>query len=471
MSSCDGFGICDLIISTALVKPEPGLALGSVSFSGINTFQIKIDKEKGITPENLQKYFSSGYFLLENDFMISSQVGEQLGINPGSKLKNGRYKVQEVNGILILELGGGLIFNHLETAEQELKNKRKTLDSLIKEKEEIGKKIRDTAAAKRDCEEELKKAEAELAAAEAQLQKQKDVNKNIENNTGPGKYWPDKEAAQKAHGDFEQKLKDAQAAVGDAQAKVNKLRKRCPDLTKALESLKSKEKSLPGEIESGGKAVTEAEARRDEMIKDSKKCKEGEIRDAPGKSSTSSNYLCATSDTKIDVVITTNLDGTLNASKDFSDYIKVGLIILKKVPVIGKMIKIASLPAKMGADILAAIPNSGALSRIGLSSVGVDITIGPLHKFTLTKSDLEICKNGVWVPYDKKKCVLKDEGEVPSTPKSHTWKIGGVAGSDLSELTSAGTGFKEALAAEIEKLITDAVTEPAELEGEMKDCQ
>ena len=75
------------------------------------------------------------------------------------------------------------------------------------------------------------------------------------------------------------------------------------------------------------------------------------------------------------------------------------------------------------------------------------------------------------MPYDKQKCEVKDLGEVPSTKIEHTWKTGGVAGSELSELTAAGTGFREALAAAVQKLITDAVTPPEKLENEMKNCQ
>ena len=473
LSQCADFGICDIIISSASFKPDKSSAIGTFTALNDNTLEIKINKATGLTSESYKKYFSTGYFVFDEDFSFGTEIKEKLKMKEIVNVTKGKYKITEVDGIVKMEFGGGNIFYNTtcEEAKKDLEKKQNDLDSLKKELAGLGKRIRDTTIAKRDCEEELKNAEAELAAANAALQKQKDINKNIEQNTGPGKYWPDKDAAKKAHGDYEQALKDAQKAADDALAKVNILKERCPELTKALDKLKDKESTLPGDIARGEKAVTEAERTMEECIKEKDKCKEGEIRDAPGKSATTTTYLCATPGTEIKTEFSSNLDAPLAASTGLSDYLRKGLIIIKKIPVIGKMIKVVALPADLGVKILAAIPNAGMFGRIGLSSVSVVITIGPLHKFTLTKTDLEICKNGKWVPYDKQKCEVKDLGEVPSTKIEHTWKTGGVAGSELSELTAAGTGFREALAAAVQKLITDAVTPPEKLENEMKNCQ
>ncbi len=473
LSQCADFGICDIIISSASMKPDRGSGIGTFTAIDGKTLEIKINKATGITAEGYQRYFASGYFVFDEDFSFGNEIKEKLKMTDVVNVAKGKYKVNDRDGNLVIEFGGDNIFYNTtcEEAKKDLEKKQNDLDSLKKELAGLGKRIRDTTIAKRDCEEELKNAEAELAAANAELKKRIEINKEIERNIGPGKRWPDKESRKKEGGDYEQALKDAQKAADDALAKVNKWKPKCPELTKALDALKGKSGSLPADIARGEKAVTEAAKTLEECILEKDKCKEGEIREAPGKSSTSETYLCATPDTKVKTDVFTNLDGTLTASTEFSDYLKKGIIIIKKIPVIKKVVKIVALPAELGADILAAIPKAGMFGRLGLKSVTVVITIGPLHKFTLIKTDLEICKNGVWVPFDKKKCELKDEGEVPSTEIKHTWTTGGSGDTALSELTAAGTGFKEALAAAIQKLITDAVTTPENLEDKMKDCQ
>ncbi|MFM9945803.1 MAG: hypothetical protein ACKVQB_11295 [Bacteroidia bacterium] len=359
-----------------------------------------------------------------------------------------------------------------DEAKEDLKKKKHDLDSLKDELAGIGEKIKDAAKAKRDCDEELKKAQAEDAKAKADLQKQKDINKNKEQNTGEGKYWPDKDAAKKAHGsDYEKDLQKAQENADAAAAKLKDLEIKCPELTKALDALIGKGATLPADIGRGEKAVTDAEKTLQEIIKEKDKCKEGEIRET--KTTTSKTYYCATTDTKFDSKVTTNLDKTLEAAKGFSEHIERGLnyieIVFSKIPGGKGMVKLVKIPADLGGKIAGAISGSGLFARKGLEWVTVEITIGPLHKYTLKLTDLEICKDGKWVPYDKKKCELIDEG-LTSLTISHTWKIGGSGDTDLSALTEAGTQFTEKLAEAIQKLIDDAITDPGDIEKDKANC-
>ncbi|MFA6235000.1 MAG: hypothetical protein WC824_12580 [Bacteroidota bacterium] len=373
--------------------------------------------------------------------------------------------------------GGGALFTDdpCAAAEEKVKKKKDEVRGLKDEESGIDREIAEAKKAAADCPSELEKAKKELEDAKRELQKQQNVHDNFEKHGRPGAKYPDKEAADKDKAAVDKALADAEAAVKAAEAKVKELKKRCPELTKALDHLKDRKSSLPDEIKRGETAVGDAERALEECIKKRDQCKEGETRDAPGKSATTETFLCSTPDTKFDVKITSSLDGALKASTGLSEHIKSGLKVIEKVagkvPGAKPIVKLVGLPAKLGSDILAAIPKAGLFGRYGLETLSVDITIGPLHKFTLRKTDLEICKDGKWVPHDKKKCELIDEGEEPSTPISHTWKTDGSGPTDLSELTAAGTGFADALEKAIQKHIDDAVTTPEELEAAQKDCQ
>jgi hypothetical protein len=141
-------------------------------------------------------------------------------------------------------------------------------------KDEINKKERElagipaekakTAAELSKCKRELEEATQAQKQAADELAKQEKRKKNIENNTGPGKQFPDKDAARKNFGDYEKDYDDAKKAKDDADKEVADAQKKCDDLKKKLDDLGKKEKSLPGEIEGLKKKLEEAEKKLSE---------------------------------------------------------------------------------------------------------------------------------------------------------------------------------------------------------------
>jgi len=126
--------------------------------------------------------------------------------------------------------------------KEEIKRKEAELAGLPAEKQK-------TAAELDKCKSELAKAKAAQKKAADELANQERRKKNIEKNIGPGKTFPDKDAAKKNFGDYEKDYDAAKKAKDDADQKVADAQKKCDDLKKKLEDLAAKEKTLPGEIE------------------------------------------------------------------------------------------------------------------------------------------------------------------------------------------------------------------------------
>jgi len=248
------------------------------------------------------------------------------------------------------------------------------------------------------------------------------------------------------------------------------LRKRCSELAEECKKLKDRKAALPGEISKAEDAVREAEKALDDAKKKKEQCKEGEIREAPEQTTAPKEYLCATPDTKVETKVSLSTDTAIAATKGFSDYLKAGLKVIEKtigmIPGAKGIVKLVKIPADLGVEITKAMSESGFFKRAGLTWVTVKITIGPLHKYTLKFTDLEICKGGTWVPYDKKKCELVDGG-MTSTELSKTWK-----GDELTELTGdTGPKFWDNLGAAIQALIESALTSPEQLDADQKGCE
>lgn len=165
--------------------------------------------------------------------------------------------------------------------EDSLKRKKDELEQKKRERDiTIDDEIKKAEKEKRDCEKELEEAKKKAAAAAEALEKAKQKRENIEKNIGPGKTFPDKDAAKKQFGDYEKAYEDAKKASDAANINLTGLKKKCPELTKALEKLRNrKTEALPAEIEKSEKDVKELEEeleREKTIAEDEKKRQEDE---------------------------------------------------------------------------------------------------------------------------------------------------------------------------------------------------
>lgn len=67
-----------------------------------NRLILELDKAKGITEDQYRKYFSTGTFVMGDDFPVPDDVAKQLGISTGKIIPAGKYPVTDKAGILFL---------------------------------------------------------------------------------------------------------------------------------------------------------------------------------------------------------------------------------------------------------------------------------------------------------------------------------------------------------------------------------
>lgn len=163
--------------------------------------------------------------------------------------------------------------DNVKKLEDSLKKKKDELEQKKRERDiTIDDEIKKAEKGKRDCDKELEEVKKKAAAAAEALDKAKQKKDNIEKNIGPGKAFPDKEAAKKNFGDYEKEYNDAKDASDKANINLTGLKKKCPELTKALTDLKNRKTvALPGEIEKGEKEVKKLE---DELEREKTKAEE-----------------------------------------------------------------------------------------------------------------------------------------------------------------------------------------------------
>ena len=99
---CEGFGICNWKATFSDLRTNIATGMMYADDSGKNTFVIEIDKVKGLKGDSYSKYFQSGYFVMEDDAPIPSDILSALGISGSRILLQGRHPVQEKNGQLIV---------------------------------------------------------------------------------------------------------------------------------------------------------------------------------------------------------------------------------------------------------------------------------------------------------------------------------------------------------------------------------
>lgn len=101
---CKTKGICDvqIKITWAAFKPEDNTGKGIMTAIDDKTLEIIINKDKGLTPAGFEKYFSTGNFVLEEDYTFGNDIKEMLKMNEDVTIKAGSYKVKDIDGLLTM---------------------------------------------------------------------------------------------------------------------------------------------------------------------------------------------------------------------------------------------------------------------------------------------------------------------------------------------------------------------------------
>lgn len=102
--ACKNKGICDVEIkfSWEAFKPEDNTGKGIMTAIDDKTIEIKINKETGLTSAGHEKYFSSGFFDLDEDYIFGNDIKEMLKMKEVVNVKAGRYEVNEKDGFLTM---------------------------------------------------------------------------------------------------------------------------------------------------------------------------------------------------------------------------------------------------------------------------------------------------------------------------------------------------------------------------------
>lgn len=96
---CEGFGICNFQASFSEVRVNNATA--SVYLDDFsNALVFEIDRGRGINDSAYERYFSSGYFVMEDDSQLPADLSSDLGIERTITLSQGRYPISESNGII-----------------------------------------------------------------------------------------------------------------------------------------------------------------------------------------------------------------------------------------------------------------------------------------------------------------------------------------------------------------------------------
>lgn len=96
---CEGFGICNFQASVSEVRPNNATA--SVYLDDFsNALVFEIDRGRGINDSAYERYFSSGYFVMEDDSQLPYDLSSDLGVERTITLSQGSYPISESNGII-----------------------------------------------------------------------------------------------------------------------------------------------------------------------------------------------------------------------------------------------------------------------------------------------------------------------------------------------------------------------------------
>lgn len=103
-SGCPGSGFCDwgIGIEWSRIASDSKMGGGTVSLrDSAGGVVLSLDKSR-MSKEASTKYLSSGYFVVENDFVIPADVAKQLGSRVSPTIKAGQYKVETKGDIMTI---------------------------------------------------------------------------------------------------------------------------------------------------------------------------------------------------------------------------------------------------------------------------------------------------------------------------------------------------------------------------------
>ncbi|MFN5325531.1 MAG: hypothetical protein ACK5C5_11475 [Bacteroidota bacterium] len=96
---CEGFGICNF--RATLSEGRSNNVIATVTKDDYsNAIVFEINRTTGLTANAYDRYFKSGFFVMEDDSPVPSDILTDLGISNSAILIQGRYPVVESNGIL-----------------------------------------------------------------------------------------------------------------------------------------------------------------------------------------------------------------------------------------------------------------------------------------------------------------------------------------------------------------------------------
>ncbi|MFM7766803.1 MAG: hypothetical protein ACKO9S_02970 [Bacteroidota bacterium] len=96
---CEGFGICNFhaIVTEGRFNNAVATAYKD-DYS--NALVFEIDRYKGLASGAYDRYFKSGYFVMEDDSQVPSDILSTLGISSNATLLQGKYPIMESNGMI-----------------------------------------------------------------------------------------------------------------------------------------------------------------------------------------------------------------------------------------------------------------------------------------------------------------------------------------------------------------------------------
>lgn len=108
---CAKFGVCTLEILFNFDEIKNSLFANKVENEGYgypsvtksSKLSVRFSKS-GMTASTYKKHFSSGYFIVEENYKIPQSVVEELGLPEGYIIKTGKYKFTETTEEIIITL-------------------------------------------------------------------------------------------------------------------------------------------------------------------------------------------------------------------------------------------------------------------------------------------------------------------------------------------------------------------------------
>ena len=111
--NCVGLGMCTIERWPSSGRKEEEMQqiddnsfIGTITINTSNEVEFDIEKGTGITSEAYKIFFSAGYFLFEEDFIISKDLLENLGYTNEFIIRAGKYRIMEADQFIKLIIAG-----------------------------------------------------------------------------------------------------------------------------------------------------------------------------------------------------------------------------------------------------------------------------------------------------------------------------------------------------------------------------